>query len=73
MIDKLISVVISCYNYGPYMPFAMNFPLKQDYQNLEIIVVNDWSNNNTEDFIAPYLSSARIKHIKKQNAGNTSA
>lgn len=69
----LVSVVISTYNYAKYLPTAVKSVLNQTYKNLEIIIVNDGSTDNTDEVIAPYLKDERIKYIKQKNAGQASA
>lgn len=69
----LVSVVISTYNYAEYLPTAVESVLNQTYKNLEIIIVNDGSTDNTDEVIAPYLKDERIKYIKQENVGQASA
>ena len=41
--DDLISVIIPAYNAEKYMDRCLNSIVKQSYNNLQIIVVNDGS------------------------------
>ena len=45
--DDLISVIIPAYNAEKYMDRCLNSIVKQSYNNLQIIVVNDGSTDNT--------------------------
>ncbi len=42
-----ISVVIPCYNQGEYLIEAIESVINQTYQNIEIIIINDSSNDDT--------------------------
>jgi glycosyltransferase involved in cell wall biosynthesis len=44
----LITVVVPCYNHGKYLKESVESLLAQTYKNLEIIVVNDGSTDNTQ-------------------------
>lgn len=44
----LITVVVPCYNHGKYLRESVESLLAQTYKNLEIIVVNDGSTDNTQ-------------------------
>lgn len=60
----LITVVVPCFNHGKYLREAVESLLAQTYKNLEIIVVNDGSTDNTQ-MVGAMLSALdrRVKFI----------
>lgn len=68
--DK-VSIVIPVYNGENYLKEAIDSALAQTYKNIEVIVVNDGSTDNTENIARSYGS--RIKYLKKENGGVASA
>lgn len=72
MNDKLVSVIIPAYNVAPYIDKCIDSILKQTYQDIEIIIVDDGSTDETGSIIDGYNSS-RIKVIHQENAGVTAA
>lgn len=69
--DPLVSVVIPTYNQGNFLPTAIDSALAQDYQSLEVIVVDDGSTDVTPSVIARYGS--RILAIRQENQGAATA
>ena len=51
MNDKLISVIIPAYNTEEFIDKCLQSVVKQTYRNMQIIVVNDGSEDGTEDII----------------------
>jgi glycosyltransferase involved in cell wall biosynthesis len=61
--DPLISVIIPTYNRAAFIKRSVNSVVKQSYKNIEIIVVDDGSTDNTENLIKN-VRDKRIKYIK---------
>lgn len=65
-----ISVVIPVYNTGEYLVKCLDSVCNQTLKDLEIIIVNDGSSDNSQDIIDDYLKKDnRIKSIVQQNSG----
>lgn len=74
MEKELISIIIPAYNIDKYIGGCIDSILKQTYSNLEVIIVNDGSKDNTKDIIDEYtLKDKRIIAIHKENGGVSSA
>ena len=74
MAAELISVVVPAYNNAPWLPRCLDSLLAQTYEDLEIIVVNDGSSDNTGAVLDSYAARySCIKAIHKENGGVTSA
>ena len=73
MITPLVSIVIPLYNGSNYIEDALKCALAQDYENKEIVVVNDGSTDHGEgrDICQKYAD--RITYIEKPNGGCASA
>ena len=66
--DK-ISVIIPTYNRAKSIIHSIKSVLAQTYHNLEVIIIDDCSNDNTESLISK-IEDNRIKYIKlKENKG----
>ncbi len=77
----LVSVIIPTYNRVNVICEAIDSVAKQSYKNIEIIVVNDGSTDNTEEVVNNYINTQTqriinppiIKYFNKQNGGCSSA
>jgi glycosyltransferase involved in cell wall biosynthesis len=63
----LVSVIIPTYNRALYIPHALDSVLAQTYKDLEIIIVDDGSTDDTRQVVRPYLSDSRIQYVYQQN------
>ncbi|MDD3304945.1 MAG: glycosyltransferase [Bacilli bacterium] len=68
-----VSIIIPVYNGARYMKEAIDSALAQTYPKLEIIVVNDGSNDGgkTDEIALSYGN--KIKYYKKENGGVSTA
>lgn len=71
---ELISVIIPVYNVYDYVGKCIESVINQTYKELEIIVINDGSTDNSLDIIKAYeKKDKRIKVIDKKNGGLSDA
>ena len=71
--EPLVSVVIPVYNGANYMTLAIDSALAQTYGNIEVIVVNDGSNDNGATARIARSYGDRIRYFEKENGGVASA
>lgn len=64
-----VTIAIPCWNQAQYLPEAIESALNQTYQDVEIIVVNDGSPDNTKEIAEKYP----VKIINQANKGLSSA
>ena len=72
--DPLISVVVPAYNIAPYVEKSIASIIAQTYRNMEIIIVDDGSRDETGRILDDLAEKdSRIRVIHKENGGVTSA
>lgn len=59
-----VTIIITTYNRAHLLENAINGALIQNYQNLEIIIADNASSDNTSGIVAKYLSRGNIKYIR---------
>lgn len=70
----LISIIIPAYNIENYIAKCLDSLLNQTYKNIEIIVIDDGSSDNTGKIVDNYAYKYEyIKVIHKKNAGVSAA
>lgn len=68
--NPLISIIVPVYNVEEYLPKCLDSIVNQTYKNLEIILVDDGSTDNSSKICDKYgEKDKRIKVIHKENAG----
>lgn len=72
--DNLFSVIIPIYNVENYVEECINSVIGQDYESIEIILINDGSKDNSQLICEKKVKEdSRIRLINKQNGGLSSA
>lgn len=66
-----VSIVIPAYNAGRWIARAIDSALAQDWPNVEVVVVNDGSSDNTEEVCRSY--GDRIRYVRQENQGVSAA
>ena len=69
----LVSVVLPTYNRAPTLGRAIESVLAQTCENLELIVIDDGSTDDTSDVIAHYQADRRVRHIRLPGRGGAAA
>ena len=66
----LISIIIPVYNAECYIRRCIESVLSQTYKEIQVILINDGSTDNTLSILEEYsISDSRIQLINKDNSG----
>lgn len=70
MAGPLVSIVIPCYNAGRYIAESLQSVLGQTYPDIEVVVVDDGSTDNSAGIVAGFPS---VRCIRQENQGVSAA
>lgn len=71
--SPLISIVTPTYNRANFLPEAIESVLSQDYENYELLIIDDGSTDNSKDVIEKYMDSKKIRYLYQSNSGQSVA
>lgn len=71
MSEKLVSIITPTYNCAKFIARTLDSVQAQTYQNWEMIIVDDRSQDNTKEIVEEYMKNdSRIKyHLLDENSG----
>jgi glycosyltransferase involved in cell wall biosynthesis len=68
-----VSVIVATFNYGRYLAGALESALAQTMSDLEIIVIDDGSTDETQQVIRSHLADPRVRYHKTDHRGQPAA
>lgn len=73
-----VSIISPCYNGEKYISRLLDSLCRQTYKNLEIIIINDGSKDNTENIILSYKEKIKVQgseliYLRQENQGQSAA
>jgi len=67
--QNLVSICVASHNQGHLLTDALISALKQDYENIEVIVLDDASTDNTKDLAI--FSTPKVKYFRSEEPSGT--
>ena len=68
----LVSVIIPTYNSAHFLPTTLDSVIAQTYKNLEVVIVDDGSTDETKEVVSKYSSCMNLKYIIQPHSGGPS-
>ena len=65
--EDLISIIVPIYNVEKYLNACIDSIINQTYTNIQVIVIDDGSSDNSPFIIEEYINSLRINNSIKIN------
>jgi glycosyltransferase involved in cell wall biosynthesis len=69
----LVSVIVATYNMASFVTDTIDSLLNQSWPNIEVIIIDDGSTDNTAEVLQQYESDSRVILIAQPNQGQTVA
>ena len=68
--NELVSIIVPVYNVEKYIDQCLNNIINQTYRNIEIIIINDGSTDNSYNICKKYASQdPRVIFLSQENKG----
>lgn len=69
----LVSVLTASYNMGHFITEAIESVARQSYANIQHVIIDDGSTDDTKQIVEPYLKDSRLEFHYQANQGQTVA
>lgn len=69
MEKSLVSIIVPVYNTAEYVEECIQSILSQSYENIELILVNDGSTDDSGDICKQYENLSNVKYIEQEKTG----
>ena len=63
MKNELVSIIMPTYNCAKFIKETIESVISQTYENWELVIIDDCSNDNTEEVVASF-NDKRIKYYR---------
>lgn len=74
LVNPLVSIIVPIYNSEEYLSKCVDSLVAQTYKNIQIVLINDGSPDNSEKICEEYANcDSRVTYIKKDNGGVSDA
>ena len=70
---SLVSIVVPIYNGEKWLNKAVDSAINQSYKNIEILLIDDGSTDNSLDLCNSFKQDRRVRVFHKSNGGQASA
>lgn len=69
----LVSIIVPNYNHANFLERRLDSIFKQSYLNIEIILLDDCSSDNSREILSKYVNHPKVSQVvfNKENTGNT--
>src|SRR5690349_16219408 len=68
-----VSVIVATRNYGRYLAGGVRSVLDQTFTDLEVIVIDDGSTDDTPAVVGPFLADPRVRYHRTDGLGQSRA
>src|SRR5690554_4831249 len=62
--QPLVSIVIPCYNHAQFVQESIQSVIEQDYENIELIIIDDGSKDNSVEVIQEMIPACEERFVR---------
>src|SRR5690606_15916458 len=73
LVPDRVSVVVPTYRHAGLVLETLDSVFAQSHEDVELIVVNDGSPDDTHEVLQPLVQAGRIRYVQQENSGQGAA